>query len=100
MTNAPRRRTGLWTVLRYLPRYRGVVASGLACLVAGQLLSAYAPQQLKAALEALDRSAKAFVEATANERALRAAGTYVAIVFVQGVLSYLMRRRLVGFSRS
>ena len=86
-------------MLRYLPRHRRAIAVGGATLVAGQALAAYAPQLLRHALAALDRSVAGFEAATARDAAVRFAAAYVAAVFVQGLLGFLTRRTLIGASR-
>ncbi|MFO0931510.1 MAG: ABC transporter ATP-binding protein [Planctomycetota bacterium] len=95
----PPRATGLRSVLRYLPRYRGALILGAATLVVGQLLVAYAPQLLRGALSALDRSVAGFDASTARDRATRFAVAYAAVVLVQGLLGYATRRAIVGASR-
>jgi ATP-binding cassette subfamily B protein len=95
----PPRATGLRSVLRYLPRYRGALIFGAATLVVGQLLVAYAPQLLRGALAALDRGAAGFDATTARAAATRFAIAYAAVVLVQGVLGFATRRAIVGASR-
>ena len=86
-------------MLRYLPRDRGALGLGLTTLVLGQLLQAFAPQLLKRALSALDRTATGFDATVARSIAVRFALLYVGTTLAQGLLAYLTRRRLVGLSR-
>lgn len=86
-------------LLRYVPPYRGILALGLASLVASQLLAAYAPQLLRGALGTLDAHSPRFGGDDAARLAARFALAYVGLVAVQGLLVFVMRRKLVGFSR-
>lgn len=90
------------TAWRYVPRYRRVLAVGLVALVVGQALSASAPLVLRAALRVLERArdtAGALVDAAAQRTAVLLAAAYVGVVALQGFSSFVMRRRIVGFSR-
>src|SRR5688572_9804325 len=98
MDEPPRTTQGLRSVLRYLPRYRQALVAGAVTLVVGQLLVAYAPQVLRRALTALEPVAAVDV-AAARATAGRLALVYVGVVLLQGVLSFLSRRLLVGASR-
>jgi ATP-binding cassette subfamily B multidrug efflux pump len=100
MDPAPPRSSGLWSVRRYLRPYRGTLIVGAACLVVGQLTAAGAPQLLRRALSALDRTSAAFSEVLARDTAVRFAAAFVGAVFVQGVLGFLTRRLVIGTSRS
>lgn len=86
-------------MLRYLPRYRGPLVVGCASLVAGQLVAVGAPQLLKRALSALDRTAAGFSEALARDTAVRFATAFVLAVLVQGLLGFTTRRLVIGVSR-
>lgn len=86
-------------LLRYVPPYRGMLAVGLVCLVVGQLLAAYAPQLLRGALGTLDARSSRFGGDDAARLAMTFALAYVGVVALQGLLVFVMRLRLVGFSR-
>jgi len=98
--SSPSRATGLRSVLRYLPRYRGALVVGGATLVVGQLLVAYAPQLLRRALAALDRGTAGFEAATARDGATRFAVAYAAVMLLQGILAFVTRRAVIGASRA
>jgi ATP-binding cassette subfamily B protein len=86
-----------------VPPYRGVLAVGLALLVLGQALGAFAPQVLRWALgtveHARDATEGSLRGPAARDAAVRLALAYVGVVAAQGLCTFLMRRRLVGFSR-
>jgi ATP-binding cassette subfamily B multidrug efflux pump len=94
-----RRASGLRSILRYLPRYRGALIVGTATLVVGELLVAYAPQLWRRALARLNPESPGFDPTTARHAATGLAIAYVAVVFVYGVLSFVKRRAIIGASR-
>jgi ATP-binding cassette subfamily B protein len=81
----------------YLRRYRGVLAAGFGFLVGSQLLLVFAPQVLRRALDVVDPETARAPDPAAS--ATRLALLYVGVVAGQGLLNFLTRRRLVGFSR-
>jgi ATP-binding cassette, subfamily B, multidrug efflux pump len=91
------KKTSFRNVLRYFPGRKRVLAIGATCLVVGQLLAAASPQVLKAGLEALERAVPG--SSSAAGTASRLALVYVAVVAAQGLLTFLMRMHLIGFSR-
>ena len=98
-STAPARPT-LARVRAYLRRYRALLAAGGVFLVGSQLLLVYAPQVLRQAISVIERGVTTEGGAPdAAAAATRLAGLYVLVVGVQGLLNFLTRRRLVGFSR-
>ena len=81
-------------VFAALPRYWRVIALGTLCVVGSRLLMVEAPLQLKVALEALESGLP-----TATASARGAAWTFLGISLGAGVLTFLMRRLLIGASR-
>jgi ATP-binding cassette, subfamily B, multidrug efflux pump len=98
------RRSGVFAVARrYVPPYRGVLTIGLVTLVLGQALGAFAPQVLRMALASIERARDAATGvvrvASGRDAAVFLALAYVGVVAAQGLCTFMMRRRLVGFSR-
>jgi len=78
-------------VLRLFPRYGRALTIGGACLVASRLLMVWAPRELGGALAALGRDESAV--------AVRGAWTFFGVSLGAGVLTYVMRRLVIGTSR-
>jgi ATP-binding cassette subfamily B protein len=89
------------TILRYVPRYRRDLVVGTACLVLGQLLLVFGPQVLRQGVGVLERHAE--IAARGGDPAalaVRFALAYAAVVFVQGLFVFGMRRKIIGLSRA
>ncbi|MDA1195498.1 MAG: ABC transporter ATP-binding protein [Planctomycetota bacterium] len=81
-------------ILRYVPRYRGALLAGAACVVASRLLMVYAPRLLGRAVNELADGGAAAVTA-----AVRTGWQFLAVSAAAGVFTYFMRLLLVGASR-
>jgi len=79
---------------RHFGRYTGALAAGTACLLASRLLMVYAPRLLRRSIAALEEGG-----AEAAGRAIRAGWLFLAVSVVSGILTYAMRRTLIGTSR-
>jgi len=96
--NAPvsskeKRRAALRSVFRYLRRYRGRLVLGATCLVAADLLVLANPWILMTTIDALSRG-------VTKRELLVYAGLLVAITALGGVFRFLIRRIMIGVSRS
>ena len=81
-------------ILRYVPRYKGPLLLGAACVVASRLLMVYAPRLLGQALNELQSGTTEAIEA-----AVRTGWVFLAVSVAGGAFSVGMRRLLVGTSR-
>ncbi|MBN1421014.1 MAG: ABC transporter ATP-binding protein [Planctomycetes bacterium] len=81
-------------VWRYFPRYARALAAGTAFLLASRILMVYAPRLLRRSIAALEDGG-----AEAVGRAIRAGWLFLAVTVLSGLLTYAMRRALVGTSR-
>ena len=81
-------------VLCYLPRHRGAMLAGLACVLASRILLVYAPLLLRQAIDLLGRPGPDTVS-----RVTWTAAAFLGVSLAAGVFTWAQRLLLIGASR-
>lgn len=90
-------------ILRYFPRYAAPLGLGLLCVIGSRLMMVFAPGFLRDALNFLEAGsadgATAAAQAESADLAIRAAWSFLGVSAGAGLLTWAMRRLLIGSSR-